>query len=321
MNISEILKYCPKGTKLYSLVDGIVTLESVDTTKQYPIEVTTEGENTSYFTKDGKVFVTRPNGECVLFPSKDQRDWNKFRLPVKKGDIMTLIGEGFPFIANGIITKEGGLEYICGVLKEPNCLQISGLNTSCTLWTDEFCIPASKEAKKELFDKIAEAGYKWNADTLELEKIESKFKEGDVVIDGSNNICLVLKSKDSNLIVMSAILYSNTRLSIYNDINEYRHISELTLASTTNRNKFYSALIKAGYRYDKGQHLLIKQKFKPFDKVLVRNNDKQKWIPNIFLRFTNESIYKYSCIGNDVYDQCIPYEGNEYLLDTTDSPT
>lgn len=315
MNIAEILKYCPKGTKLYSTIWGEVELNEVTNFGTIEIKAIDQIICTS-FTLDyeGRYFHME---ECVLFPSKDQRDWNKFRLPVKKGDIMMLIGEGFPFIANGIITKEGGLEYICGVLKEPNCLQISGLNNSCTLWTDEFCIPASEEAKKELFDKIAEAGYKWNADTLKLEKIESKFKEGDVVIDGSNNICLVLKSKDSNLIVMSAILYSNTRLSIYNDINEYRHISELTLASTANRNKFYSALIKAGYRYDKEQHLLIKQKFKPFDKVLVRDDPNQKWTVDMFSFYNREdNDYPYICVGNH-YCHCLPYnEQTAHLVGT-----
>lgn len=310
MNIAGILKYCPEGTKLYSTVYGEVTFYKLNEDMIYikvPYII-------SLFS-DGKY---DKKGECILFPSKDQRDWEEFRFPVKRGDVMMEANGKYAFIANGKFEEHNWPIYICGV---------NGRGTFMTNdkeesfgWTTNFYIPASEEAKKELFSKMTKAGYKWNAGTLELEKIESKFKEGDVVIDGSNNICLVLKSKDSNLIVMSAILYSNTRLSIYNDINEYRHISELTLASTANRNKFYSALIKAGYRYDKEQHLLIKQKFKPFDKVLVRNNDKQKWIPNIFLRFTNESIYKYSCIGNDAYDQCIPYEGNEYLLDTTDSP-
>ena len=59
-------------------------------------------------------------------------------------------------------------------------------------WTSDFIIPASEEAKKELFDKMEEAGYKWNADTLELEKavpeFESKFKPFDKVLvkDGIN---------------------------------------------------------------------------------------------------------------------------------------
>ena len=39
MNIANLLKYCPKGTTLYSLVDGEVTLESICNTGQYHIEI------------------------------------------------------------------------------------------------------------------------------------------------------------------------------------------------------------------------------------------------------------------------------------------
>ena len=179
MDIAEILKYCPKGTTLYSLVDGEVTLESICNTGQYPIEVVTNNGNTSYFTKDGKIFANRPNGECVLFPSKDQRDWSKFRFPAKRGDIMMIPNTDHAFITTGRFTDNGSIRFVCGIDAD-NELFINPSNAGCT---SEFYIPASEEAKKELFDKMAEAGYKWNADTLELEKIESKFKEGDVVID------------------------------------------------------------------------------------------------------------------------------------------
>lgn len=74
MNIAEILKDCPKGTKLYSLVDGEVYLQNICNTGQYRIEVSVNDWTSTYFTEDGKLFTNRPNGECVLFPSKEQRD-------------------------------------------------------------------------------------------------------------------------------------------------------------------------------------------------------------------------------------------------------
>lgn len=80
MNIAEILKHCPKGTKLYSLVDGEVSLQNICNTGQYRIEVSVNDWTSTHFTEDGKLFANRPNGECVLFPSKEQRDWNKFRV-------------------------------------------------------------------------------------------------------------------------------------------------------------------------------------------------------------------------------------------------
>lgn len=78
MNIAEILKKCPKGTNLYSLVHGEVTLENIISIGKYPIEVVADDGGLKYYTKDGLVFASSPNGECVLFPSKEQRDWSKF---------------------------------------------------------------------------------------------------------------------------------------------------------------------------------------------------------------------------------------------------
>ena len=86
MNIAEILKHCPKGTKLYSLVDGEVTLQNICNTGQYRIEVSVNDWTSTHFTEDGKLSANRPNGECVLFPSKEQRDWSKFNMNTKVND-------------------------------------------------------------------------------------------------------------------------------------------------------------------------------------------------------------------------------------------
>ena len=143
MNIANLLKYCPKGTTLYSLVDGEVTLESIRNTGQYHIAVVTNNGNTSYFTKDGKIFANRPNGECVLFPSKDQRDWSKFRLPVKRGDIMMIPNTNHAFIATGAFTDNGSIMFVCGIDADNELF----INPSNAGWTSEFYIPSSEEAK------------------------------------------------------------------------------------------------------------------------------------------------------------------------------
>lgn len=317
MNIAEILKYCPKGTKLYSLVDGEVTLENICNTGQYSIEVITSVQTSNYFTKDGLLFPNRPNGECVLFPSKDQRNWNKFRLPVKKGDIMMGVNSEYPFIATGEFYKDISPKYICGI----NSLGNFQLGCAGMGWTSIFYIPASEEAKKELFDKMAEAGYKWNTDTLELEKIESKFKEGDVVIDDQGNLCLVLKIRDDGFITIATALYTNKILKVYTSNTVTRSIQLVSIASITDRNTLYSALVREGYRYDEEQHRLVKQEFKPFEKILVRDNATEKWSISQFSYYDEENEdFPYICMNGCCYYYCIPYEGNEYLLGTTDSP-
>ena len=77
LNLVEILKDCPDGTKLYSPVFGEVEFESINDIIG-PIIVTTNTGNAECFTADGKMY-TYYNGECLLFPSKDQRDWSKFK--------------------------------------------------------------------------------------------------------------------------------------------------------------------------------------------------------------------------------------------------
>ena len=309
MNIAEILKYCPKGTKLYSLVNGKVTLGNVESTNQYPIRVFTNNGGTEYFTKDGLLDANYPNGECVLFPSIDQRDWSKFRIPVKKGDIMMKYDGSCTFIAMGELYRGISPKYICGI----NSLGEFEKSSGGEDWTTGFYIPASEEAKKELFNKMEKAGYRWNADTLKLEKIESQFKEGDVVVDKYGNLCLVSKVESPITIVAIAILYTDGDLKIYNNSSAYRLSKEITLASIKDRNKFYSTLVREGYIYDKEQHKFVRQEFKPFDKVLVKNNSENPWKPDIYLNYIEDIYSHYRCTSG-YYRLCIPYEGNEYLL-------
>lgn len=60
--------------------------------------------------------------------------------------------------------------------------------------------------------------------------------------------------------------------------------------------------------------------FKPYDKVLVRDDDTSKWNGDFFLRYIEGVKYGYLCLTTG-YVQCIPYEGNEHLLGTTDKPS
>ena len=73
MNIAKILKDTPKGTKLYSPLFGECTFLFV--TECNEIEVEDIPGNTWSFHLDGTYIST---GDCILFPSKKNRDWNKF---------------------------------------------------------------------------------------------------------------------------------------------------------------------------------------------------------------------------------------------------
>lgn len=89
LNLVEILKDCPRGTKLYSLIWGDVEFNSVSMDILRPINVEIDGGIIACIANDGKL---EPNfdGECTLFPSKDQRDWSKFKPKQPKFDPKTL---------------------------------------------------------------------------------------------------------------------------------------------------------------------------------------------------------------------------------------
>lgn len=60
--------------------------------------------------------------------------------------------------------------------------------------------------------------------------------------------------------------------------------------------------------------------FKPFDKVLARDEDNHLWIPNFFSFKDNGCDYPFCMINGAEYRQCIHYEGNENLAFTNTSP-
>ena len=81
IDLTKILKDCPKGTKLYSLVHGEVEFERIETDFrcQYVI-IELKDHLLERITFDGKIY-NYDGGECILFPSKYQRDWSKFVTP------------------------------------------------------------------------------------------------------------------------------------------------------------------------------------------------------------------------------------------------
>lgn len=89
LDLVKILNDCPVGTRLYSAIHGEVTLNHVSSEDvNYPI-IAIWREGTASFTRYGR-YAIKSDGECVLFPSKDQRDWSKFKATVDKFDYSTL---------------------------------------------------------------------------------------------------------------------------------------------------------------------------------------------------------------------------------------
>lgn len=99
LDLTKILDGCPMETKFYSSIFGEVTFVRITAYPVYPIELkvytkTSKDGLITYVTKDGRKEHDY-DGECTLFPSKDQRYWSKFvrfwdKPKVEKFDVNTL---------------------------------------------------------------------------------------------------------------------------------------------------------------------------------------------------------------------------------------
>ena len=145
LNLVEILKDCPKGTKLYSTVFGEVELEKInnDENDKYPISIRLHDNTIDDVAKDGR-YIGNYDGECVLFPSKDQRDWSKFKPKQPKFDPKTLQ----PFDRVLVrLTKDGvwHATFFSHYDKEVNWGCYPCVTTSCKSY--DRCIPYNDETK------------------------------------------------------------------------------------------------------------------------------------------------------------------------------
>lgn len=186
INLVEILKDCPKGTKLYSTAFGDVYFYGISDNKEYPICIAVAG-NSDYrtLTYDGKLWRDY-GGECILFPSREQRDWSKFNpkkdwfvppCKFKDGDILSYQCKGFNnrsiyiyryhkrFNTSYYVALSGDDEFR---IDNTGKWALNGYNDTVRF--------ATEDEKKKLFKAIKDNGYKWNAETKTLEKlIEPKF--------------------------------------------------------------------------------------------------------------------------------------------------
>ena len=158
LDLTKILEGCPIGTKLYSTIFGNVSLKEIVSDREYPI-IISQGIKTIPITKEGK-YILYYDGECTLFPSKDQRDWSKFerfwdKPKVKKFDPKTLQ----PF--DKVLVRNDSLgSWRCDLLSHFNKFSGGPLFISTQYWRE--CIPYNEDTKYLLGTKCeAPEYYKW----------------------------------------------------------------------------------------------------------------------------------------------------------------
>ena len=144
LNLVEILKDYPKGTKLYSSVFGEVELDHIDTRANYPIVIRLKVLDVrECLTTEGMLF-TEYDGECILFPSREQRDWSKFNPKKNRFDPKTLVAFDKVLVR---LTKDciWNATFFSHYDKELNWGCYPCVTTSCKSY--DKCIPYNDETK------------------------------------------------------------------------------------------------------------------------------------------------------------------------------
>lgn len=287
INVAELLKDVPEDFELYSPLFGKVKFKFVNNGK-FGIVVEDSEECRRSFDKYGRYFTIYSNAECLLFPSKDCRTWEGWKLPIEpKFKVGDWIHQHRVGIFKIIEICESWYEVID---KFDRHYSISfEEEKNCTLWT------------------ITDA------------------KDGDVL--ATNNIICVFKKldKDGYYIISPCIYTVKDGLEIINDEDDSIGSCGFKPATKEDRDLLFRKMKEAGYEWDADKKELLKIKhyaianFHAGMPVLVRDSDEHKWLYTIFGIYNiDNSVYPFVVVTMRGYAQCIPFEGNEHLLGTTD---
>ena len=275
INIAELLKDCPKGMELYSPLCGKCAFDHINFGT---IICKTQNNQDITFTCNGYYMLpVSDDCECVIFPSKDQRDWSKFKKSFNDGDIVATTTGNWIGITKG--GKKGVFIPIYCVIKSDG--EFEAYFDREELWA--FNRLATEEEKQKLFDAIKANGYKWNTETKTLERFPM-FKVGD------------------------RIQWCGTHIN-----HPIRVVKSLECDRYRLDNGGY---IKLGYEYAYKLLKFDINTLNPFDKVLVAHK-KGEWHIQFFEKYSPTSKFPFICIGGSAYQRCVPYEENKHLMDTT----
>lgn len=141
LDLTKILEGCPKGTEFYHMGYGRVQLVYIDLVSKYPIRLSLHNDSFFNITLTSKgTLSTDYDGECLLLPSKDQRDWSKFerfwdKSKVEKFDLNTLQ----PFDKVLIRNYDGCIwdPSFFGYKTDEGLICIAALNAQCIPYNEE----------------------------------------------------------------------------------------------------------------------------------------------------------------------------------------
>ena len=283
INIADILKDKPQGTKLYADAFGELSMVDICTEDELGVTLLEKDGDELLFYNDGKY---NRHGEPILFPSKEMRDWSKF---FNNGDVLVCYEGKKPyytifdcFESNTYKGFKGKFSY--------DSYEDKWYQNECNISTNTF--HKLSLADSEIYIKKIEErfGGKMNLETLEIEK-QPEFKDGDVVFVRCKRFCYIEifnYFKDDELYDYASL---STTLQMIDICGKYPiskdEIVEIRIATDSEKKQLFEALAKENkvWNAEKKQVVDLKIKWitpKPFDRVITRGDNNDIWTANIF---------------------------------------
>ena len=256
IDIYEILKNEEYGTELYTPKCGRVWHSGMANDKDSAKAIWTEdgAGREHFFDKNGKIYK---EGEILLFPSKEMRDWSKL---FKKGDVLVhrdanihVIFEGFK---DNRYTRFKGKHYLWKECFEDYSKEVSEMIT--------FTFRKASDDETQTYINTLEKhfGGKLNRETLEIEKPHPEFKDGDIValvVRKCTHIA-IFQSRQEAYIGFHAVLCQNDELLLEEPFREDVGDIELRLATDSEKQQLFDALAKEGKRWDSEKKQIVSLK-------------------------------------------------------------
>ena len=280
INLVEILKDCPKGTKFYSSVYGELIYSNMYTDsldpKIYFIDENNRSIIVGYY-RDGRLYDTK--GECTIFPSKDQRDWSKFTAPwlKKERDKDKLIQE----------LGKYKVKYIQEVLEK----YINSMSNK-----DEERLRKTTIA---FLKDFAEQGYENAIECIDWLKKQSESSQ---------------TNERAWLYLVSDVLTWKDGIGQYLDDPRVQELAK-RLCSEYAQKLYNPSVLSNSSNTRKNEQKFDPKTLQPYDKVIARLYQ-GIWCCELF-SFIEESTNLIKCCGA-YYTRCVPYnDDTKHLIGTT----
>lgn len=307
MDLRVYLKNSPTGTKLYSLVSGEVTFKEV---RPNAIVVLDNNHCEQFYHYTGRLWNSGPNGECLLFPSKENRDWDTF-CPFKKGDVIVSSGECIAIFDHMENRSRPDTIVYQALRRYDGSIKVE-LDTGIG-YVHEARLATQKE-KDSFFDSLTNAGYSWNG-----KKVIPVFKKGDIIVSED---CVAIIDHIGEFGNFNDVVYYQCCIDSRGDFTVgidtgVGRVIDCKYASTHDQERILKKLHEQGYVLKIGT--VVKKRFdpktfEPFQKVLVRSSLTNNWRCTFFSHMTGDTAV---CSGDNWY-YCIPYKLNEHLRGTSE---